>query len=310
MPYTTPQLGQERKKKSYRDRVYHRDSQGCFLAGPPSETLQSNQPTGNPAPDTLMLSDLELSPLTSTLPSLSSAAPSMNSSLIPSPLFSRRNNKDVQVFLQCIQQAFFELTAPADNKAQIEWFECNLELSSRADRWFKELPANKKDKWTNLKTAFLEKWPPPEVAEDDREEALRELKELVLREEEIGMKKKWRSRTIADPKRQLCELQLAQWGHPRARWSSLPPHEPANWPQNLSDCAHRGQDRARKHLRAASTNASCAAPKHMAVRRREVLECVAPALEDEKDGKASDVHSNSTVVMMYSQPPIQYCDLY
>lgn len=54
------------------------------------------------------------------------------------PMFSGRNDEDAQVFLQWIRQAFFELTTPGDDEARIERFECNLEPSSRADRWFKE----------------------------------------------------------------------------------------------------------------------------------------------------------------------------
>lgn len=67
-------------------------------------------------------------------------------------------------------------------------FENSLEVDSKADTWFKAIPAHERDTWNKLEKLFHARWPPRARVQESTKELYERLMSMKLTEEELDTK--------------------------------------------------------------------------------------------------------------------------
>ena len=71
-----------------------------------------------------------------------------------------------------------------------------LQADSVADEWFEELTENDKSSWDNIEKAFRKRWPRNKAAKKTNEEYEEEIREVLLKTEDLGKKEKVAGREV------------------------------------------------------------------------------------------------------------------
>lgn len=112
--------------------------------------------------------------------------------------------------MNTLELAFMQ-KASISEADKIKTFRLKLKAGSVANEWFSGLPATDKSTWTQLQAAFAKRWPERTTPTKTREEKQTELKQAVLRENQLEQKEKvngmeeWSHVAWADRVQRLAE---------------------------------------------------------------------------------------------------------
>ena len=121
-----------------------------------------------------------------------------------------QEGENPQDFMNGLELSFMQKTTISEAD-KIKTFKLKLKAGSAAKEWFTNLPETDKATWAQLQVAFEKKWPERTAPTKTREEKQTELKQAVLREDQLGRKEKvngvdeWSHIAWADRVQRLAE---------------------------------------------------------------------------------------------------------
>ncbi|KIJ57729.1 hypothetical protein HYDPIDRAFT_34845, partial [Hydnomerulius pinastri MD-312] len=162
---------------------------------PPSPSASAASAYGDPPP--LYVPAPSPEPIPAPVPLVAPAPPSVLPTIFTTTMTTTESAKVIVLFngdysnneepTSWFQQ--FQLAVPSswNDARKIERFQLQLAMGSYAEDWFNGLSSAELTSMTTLRTAFMKRWPPPPRPTWTRQIQKERVRELVLKEEEVGI---------------------------------------------------------------------------------------------------------------------------